>query len=136
MAKLSIKLNLCEKNEKELLAFMKSNNSEIENYISYLIEKDLNSTFKFEKNITFDINKNKLLKNDIEVPLTRIEKNLFSYLLKNKNTILSYADIHKNVWRGRNMSIYTLRNKINAIRNKTYYEIIKSYNSKGYELII
>jgi len=32
------------------------------------------------------------------------------------------------------MSIYTMRNVINKIRNKTYYEIIKNNSSSGYQI--
>lgn len=40
------------------------------------------------------------------------------------------------VWRGKDMSIYTMRNIVNKIRQKTYYEIIKNHSNKGYTIDI
>lgn len=34
------------------------------------------------------------------------------------------------------MSLFTLRNKINSIRNKTYYGLIKNVSSQGYAMVI
>lgn len=34
------------------------------------------------------------------------------------------------------MSIYTMRNIVNKIRQKTYYEIIKNHSNKGYTIDI
>ncbi len=32
------------------------------------------------------------------------------------------------------MSIYTMRNIVNKIRQKTYYEIIRNHSNKGYTI--
>lgn len=63
---------------------------------------------------------------------TKFEFQLLKLLLDNHGRITSYDEIHKKVWKDKNMSIFTMRNVVNKIRNKTYYEIIKNNSSSGY----
>ncbi|MBD3841983.1 MAG: winged helix-turn-helix domain-containing protein [Campylobacterales bacterium] len=68
------------------------------------------------------------------VTLTKFEFQVLKLLLDNHTQIVSYDDIEKKVWKDKKMSIFTMRNVINKIRNKTYYEIIKNNSSKGYQI--
>ena len=68
------------------------------------------------------------------VPFTKLEYNLLKLLLDNHARITDYEEIKEKVWKGKKMSIFTMRNVINKIRNKTYYSIIKNSSSKGYQI--
>lgn len=73
--------------------------------------------------------------NDNEaINFTRFEFDLLKLLLDNHNRIISYDEIKEKVWREKKMSIFTMRNVVNKIRNKTYYEIIKNNSSSGYKI--
>lgn len=66
------------------------------------------------------------------VPFTNLEKKFIKLLIDSENSIVDYKTIQLVVWKGRDMSVYTLRNVINKIRQKTYYEIIKNISNHGY----
>ena len=68
------------------------------------------------------------------VNFTKFEFDLLKLLLDNHNSIIGYEEIKEKVWKEKKMSIYTMRNVINKIRNKTYYEIIKNNSSSGYQI--
>ena len=57
-------------------------------------------------------------------------------LITKRNDITEYDIIKDVVWKGKDMSIYTMRNIVNKIRQKTYYEIIKNHSNKGYTIDI
>jgi Fic family protein len=56
-------------------------------------------------------------------------------LLKS-HKILMDDTIKDLVWKGKDMSIYTMRNIVNKIRQKTYYEIVRNHSSRGYTIDI
>ena len=68
------------------------------------------------------------------VPFTRFEFDLLKLLLDNHNKIISYDEIKEKVWKEKKMSIFTMRNVVNKIRKKTYYEIIRNNSSSGYQI--
>ncbi len=68
------------------------------------------------------------------VSFTKLEYQLLKLLLDNHDRITSYEEIKEKVWKGKKMSIFTMRNVVNKIRNKTYYSIIKNNSSKGYQI--
>lgn len=67
-----------------------------------------------------------------EVDLTRLEKRFLELLMKNRNEIVGYKAIKDYVWSGKDMSIYTMRNIVNKIRQKSFYEIIQNKSNLGY----
>lgn len=68
------------------------------------------------------------------ISFTRFEFDLLKLLLDNHNKIISYDEIKEKVWKEKKMSIFTMRNVVNKIRNKTYYEIIRNNSSSGYQI--
>jgi len=68
------------------------------------------------------------------ISFTRFEFDLLKLLLDNHNKIINYDEIKEKVWKEKKMSIFTMRNVVNKIRNKTYYEIIKNNSSSGYQI--
>ena len=55
-------------------------------------------------------------------------------LAENPNNLVSYEQIESVVWKGKVFSIYSLRNLIMSIRDKTSENFIKNYSNKGYIL--
>ncbi|QKF59455.1 response regulator [Aliarcobacter lanthieri] len=70
------------------------------------------------------------------IDFTRLEKSFLKLLISRKDEITDYDMIKDVVWKGKEMSIYTMRNIVNKIRQKTYYEIIKNHSGRGYTIDI
>lgn len=66
------------------------------------------------------------------VEFTKLEFGLLKLILDNKGSVVDYDMIAKNVWKGKKMSIFTMRNIVNKIRIKTYYDIFSNSSAKGY----
>lgn len=109
----------------------------IESYMLKLIEKDLNSIIFLGNDFTFCTDKEKIYsKDNKEIFLTKIEEKIFKLLLNNLNKIVSQEEFYDNIWKNKNISIYALRNKIMAIRNKLYPELITNISNRGYKMNI
>lgn len=88
---------------------------------------------EFQNGIYFDEYRDQFFKaGGSLVDFTRLEKGFLKLLIAKKGDITDYDTIKSVVWKGKNMSIYTMRNIVNKIRQKTYYEIIRNHSNKGY----
>ncbi|QKF81983.1 DNA-binding response regulator [Halarcobacter ebronensis] len=88
---------------------------------------------EFQNGIYFDEYRDQFFKSGgILIDFTRLEKGFMKLLIAKRGEIIDYDTIKSVVWKGKNMSIYTMRNIVNKIRQKTYYEIIKNHSNKGY----
>jgi two-component system, OmpR family, response regulator MprA len=101
----------------------------IEIALNFLYE---NKKILFENKFYFDINKKTLFQDKKIIKLTRIEKKLIDLLVSNPNDLISYEDISKIVWKNKKFSMFTLRNTIKHIREKTYETFIQNISKKGY----
>ena len=92
---------------------------------------------EFENGIYFDEYRDQFFKpGGVLIDFTRLEKSFLKLLIVKRNEITDYDTIKEVVWKGKDMSIYTMRNIVNKIRQKTYYEIIKNHSNKGYTIDI
>ena len=92
---------------------------------------------EFENGIYFDEYRDQFFKSGgILIDFTRLEKSFLTLLITKRNDVTDYDTIKEVVWKGKDMSIYTMRNIVNKIRQKTYYEIIKNHSNKGYTIDI
>lgn len=90
---------------------------------------------EFQDGIYFDEYRDKFFKSTGDViDFTRLEKGLLKLLIDKKDEVIDYDTIKEVVWKGKEMSIYTMRNIVNKIRQKTYYDIIKNHSNKGYTI--
>ncbi len=88
---------------------------------------------EFQNGIYFDEYRDQFFKSGgTAIDFTRLEKGFLKLLIARRGEITDYDTIKEVVWKGKNMSIYTMRNIVNKIRQKTYYEIIKNHSNKGY----
>ncbi|MFY9088666.1 winged helix-turn-helix domain-containing protein [Arcobacter aquimarinus] len=93
-----------------------------------------NKKIQFENGYYFDINSEELFQGKKIIKLTKIEKKLIKLLSLNPNSLVSYEDIASEVWKGKVFSIYSLRNVINHIREKTDETFIRNFSNRGYIL--
>lgn len=92
---------------------------------------------EFENGIYFDEYRDQFFKSGgVLIDFTRLEKSFLKLLITKRNEITDYDTIKDVVWKGKDMSIYTMRNIVNKIRQKTYYKIIKNHSNKGYTIDI
>ena len=90
---------------------------------------------EFDNGIYFDEYRDQFFKSGgVLIDFTRLEKSFLKLLISKRNDIVDYDTIKEVVWKGKDMSIYTMRNIVNKIRQKTYYEIIKNHSNKGYTI--
>ncbi|MBN2824472.1 MAG: response regulator transcription factor [Campylobacterales bacterium] len=92
------------------------------------------------RDITLDINTRQVFINEDEVDLTKLEFNLLSFFIQNKNSILERDYLLHHVWKDKNgehkrkvnVTINRLRNKIDPDNTKHYIEPIRGI---GYKFI-
>ena len=135
MPKMILDLNIDDDIKNSIEEKLKAKKLLIEDYILELIRNDIKTTISFN-GYSYNFLYDKFYCEKEEIILTKIEKRLLRFLLNNVNNIVSIEEIQTNVWQNKNMSLFTLRNKINSIRNKTYYELIKNVSSQGYMMVI
>lgn len=87
-----------------------------------------------DHNIYYDSYRERFYDNSGAISFTKFEFQVLKLLLDNSNKIISYDEIKEKVWKDKKMSIFTMRNVINKIRKKTYYNIIKNNSSSGYQI--
>jgi DNA-binding winged helix-turn-helix (wHTH) protein len=135
MPKILIDLDIDDDLKNNIEEKLKNKNLLIKDYILELIQKDIEKTVDFN-GYSYSFEFNKLLYEDKEVKFTTIENDLFRYLLNNANNIMSTDDIHLNIWKDKKMTLFTLRNIIRSIREKTYHKLIKNVSNRGYMMVI
>lgn len=91
-----------------------------------------NKKVQFENGFYFDTISETLYQGKKIIKLTKIEKKLVNLLASNPNTLVTYEDISATVWKGKEFSIYSLRNVIKHIREKTEEAFIKNSSNRGY----
>lgn len=92
---------------------------------------------EFAEGIYFDEYRDQFYrKGGVIIDFTKLEKSLLKLLIARRGEITDYDMIKDVVWKGKNMSVYTMRNIVNKIRQKTYYEIIRNHSSRGYTIDI
>lgn len=84
--------------------------------------------------IYYDAYRERFYDDNGSISFTNFEFKLLKLLLDNSDRIVSYDEIKDSVWKEKKMSIFTMRNVVNKIRNKTYYGIIRNNSSKGYQI--
>ncbi len=86
------------------------------------------------EDIYYDSYRERFYNSNGAVEFTKYEFQVLKLLLDNHDKIIGYEEIKEKVWKEKKMSIFTMRNVINKIRNKTYYNIIKNNSTAGYQI--
>lgn len=133
MENLILDIKIDENAKETLLKKALKSELSVKEYIEKLVVLDINSTIDLENEYTYNYNLNKLYDNfNKEVTLTKIENALLELLLKNKGKIVNIETIAEVIWKDKEMTRFTLRNKIKSIRDKTFYELIVNHSNIGY----
>ncbi len=136
MKDLTLNININEELQESLLKKAIKADLSIKEYIENAIKLDINSTIDLENGYSYNYHLDKLYNNfNKEVTLTKIENSLLKLLIKSKNKIVSIDTIAEVVWENKEMTRFTLRNKIKSIRDKTFYELIVNHSNIGYCII-
>lgn len=122
---------------KDMEKFLKSKSKEyslsIEETLKEILSQQINSRIDLGKGFYYDkILKKVFDRRNEDIGLTKTQMNIFNTILKNRGAIVDVEIIKKNAWRDKNTSIFTLRNMIKQIRDKSYYGLIRSHSSRGY----
>jgi len=107
--------------------------------LKYSIIMALNQSKRVDKillneDIYYDSYRERFYNNSGAIEFTKYEFQVLKLLLDNHDKIIGYDEIKEKVWKEKKMSIFTMRNVINKIRNKTYYNIIKNNSTAGYQI--
>ena len=127
---IDIPLTLLKKYKDKLI----NEESTISEYLLNLLRNDLQKKANLGENFSFNEETGEIyyIKRK-KIILTKLEYALLKKFIANEGKILSIDDISE-VWGKEKVSIYTIRNMIKAIREKTYYGLIKNYSNKGYSI--
>jgi DNA-binding response OmpR family regulator len=87
-----------------------------------------------DNGLYYDAYRERFYNNNSAINFTKFEFDLLKLLLDNPDRIIGYDEIKEKVWKEKKMSIFTMRNVINKIRNKTYYDVIRNNSSSGYQI--
>ena len=100
-----------------------------------LLRNKENSIIKI-KNIKFDLDKMVIYKDDVEVELTSLEKNLLSLLFININKTVRRGMILDKIWEltGNDVDDHTITVYLKRIREKLGVDIIKTVKGIGYRI--
>lgn len=123
-------LHLSENIKLKNIVIKNVNTNLLKYYIALVLKES--SIINFNDGYYFNTNKEEFFCNKKLVKLTSLEIDLFKYLLNNKNRVVTYDEIKKNVWHNKKFTIYGMRNIINKIREKSYYDIINNVPKIGY----
>ena len=134
---IQLKLELSEQLEKKFISKLKREELLDSEYIQKLIENDLESKIDLGEGFIYDMHLDKLFdKKRIEIEITKIEKKLLLTLIEYAEKIVPVDILISKSWNKTNVTIYSFRNVIKKIRDKTYYELIKNHSSLGYSINI
>jgi DNA-binding winged helix-turn-helix (wHTH) protein len=82
----------------------------------------------------WDDDKQKLIKDDLSIYLTKSEKRFVECLVKNLNHVVSYEDIHNYIYSLEHFSLGALSTLAKKIRKKTQKDFITNTSKKGYSI--
>jgi len=102
--------------------------------VQIILDKGIYIIF-FENDITYNVTKRLLSKNENEITLTNSERMLLDYFVLNKNTILTKDEIKREVWEfSYDITDSAFKSLINRLRNKIGKNTIKNISGSGYIL--
>jgi len=103
--------------------------------LTSLVIKDIEGKYHLGEGFYYDLYADKLfnVKNEA-IELTYTQRNVITYLINNNNDRISAEKLYENCWNKTNFSIFTVRNVIKQIRDKSHYNIITNKSNIGYSI--
>lgn len=106
--------------------------------INEMIDKNIpfkvSNVYKLDHDFSYCLGTQTLYKNDEVIALTKLENKLLHLLVVNQGQTVDIPTIKSEVWKNKDMSVFTLRNIIKKIRDKAYYGILKNKSNHGYSI--
>lgn len=133
-------LNLSKEQQVKLNKKLKKNKQTLTEYLISLVLKDIEGKYNLGKGFYYDLESNRLFnKKDEVVLLSKLENSILKYLIlvqdEDKNKKVSAEELYDKCWdRRKEFSIFTVRNFIKRIRDKTHYDIINNTSNIGYSI--
>ena len=134
MINLTINLIIDENLHKKISDKLLIDKINISHYLENLIRRDFDTNISLGNGYYYNNLTKKIIYYSDEIILTSIEISIFELLLENRNEVVKLEEFQK-IWNKKEMSIFTLRNFIKQIRDKTYPNLIKNISSIGYKMI-
>ena len=136
---IKLEIELSDENIQNLLK-IKDEEITLKNFVEQIVKENINFIF-LDKGYYYNLSTNDLFnKYGNKIKFTKTEKVLFNYLivmsLKGNNIYIDINTIKKAIWKNNDTTVFSIRNKINSIRNKTYDEIIRNKSNHGYRINI
>lgn len=133
-------LNLTKEQQSKLKKKLKSNKQTLDEYVTSLVIKDIEGKYDLGESFYYDLESNRLFnkKNEV-VQLSKLENNILKYLIlvqdEDQSRKVSAEELYDKCWdRRKEFSIFTVRNFIKRIRDKTHYDIINNTSNVGYSI--
>ncbi|RXK03349.1 winged helix-turn-helix domain-containing protein [Halarcobacter bivalviorum] len=133
-------LNLSKEQQTKLDKKLKINKQTLDEYLTSLVLKDIEGKYDLGKGFYYDLESNRLFnKKDEVVLLSKLENNILKYLIlvqnEDQSRKVSAEELYDKCWdRRKEFSIFTVRNFIKRIRDKTHYDIIYNTSNVGYSI--
>lgn len=133
----TITLNLSKELETKFASKLIKEECTDSEYILELIKNDLDQKLDLGEGFYYDKHSERFYnsKNE-EITMTKTEKRLLLALIEQSEKIVPVDILIKRAWSKKDVSIYSFRNLIKKIRDKTYYELIKNHSNLGYSVDI
>ena len=135
MVKLEIELS--DEDVKNILK-MKSEETPLKKFVEKIVSERVTFIY-LDNGYYYNVSSEELYnKHGNKIKFTKTERALFNYLvvlsLKGDNLYVDIETIKKDIWKNDDTTVFSIRNKINSIRNKTYDSIIKNKSNHGYRI--
>jgi len=133
-------LNLSKEQQTKLNKKLKENKQTLDEYLISLVLKDIEGKYDLGKGFYYDLESNRLFNKKHEVVLlSKLENSILKYLIlvqnEDENRKVSAEELYDKCWdRRKEFSIFTVRNFIKRIRDKTHYDIINNTSNVGYSI--
>lgn len=101
---------------------------------NYLLNQD--GTIDLGQGFHYRANAKRLSQNDRQIPLMQQEVLLLEALIHYKKRVVPYDQLLQIISKNGDSTIANLRTLIKLLRAKTYKELIKTYSSIGYQLVL
>ena len=108
---------------------------ELEIRINYLLQQK-NSNIELKNGYSFNMKKQKLYKDGVEVKLNSKEQLFLYLLLKNRGEVVSNELIKSYIWEDKDICNNTLRTTIKKLRDKLKSNFITNLRGIGYKIEI
>jgi len=99
-----------------------------------VISKKHKETVILNKDISYEIKSNTIIKDNKKFNLNKKEALLLNLLLKNYPRILTYEELEYHLWQDCPVSKEAFKSLIKDLRKKTSKELIKNISQTGYKL--